>query len=444
MSTDQSPLMRPSGGGTPGKRNGPGWMAVLAGLGFGALFTAVVITSWQTPTQEVSVPLPTSSTKEFQQPGMEAFRIKPGDAPRGPDVRTETITITERDTAEIDRLNAMVADLEAKIAEMEANPRVETVTDNEAVDLLQAQLDEVRSSLKQKDRAIANLERDKLRLAAQIDDDELARKRFEAELAREADERRIARAREEELRRQAEARRKAAAALEAEKVNSGIVGFRRGVVETDDNNTRHSGDESFVRAGLTRSQVTRSEIIANPSYTIPQGTLVEATLQTGINSDQQGNVVAVVSFDVWSFDMERVLIPRGAQVFGRYSSDVGVGQKRVLVAWDRIVTPDGQSVSISAYGSDRLGRSGLTGRVDNHFLERFGSAALISVIGAAPEILADRSDSETASETLDAVGNDFANVTGSVIAEHISRPPTITVEHGDVVTIIVNTDLEML
>ena len=439
MSTDQSPLTRPSGGGTPGKRSGPGWMAVLAGLAFGALLTAVVMTSWQETGGEVSAPLPTSSTKEFQQPGMEAFRIKPGDAPQGPDVRTEIVTVREEDTREIDRLNTIVSNLEAKIAEMEANPQVKVITDDKALLALQDDLNGIRATLAEKNQAIANLQRDKLRLAAQIDDDALARRQYEEQLAREAEER----ARAEELRRQAEARKKAAAALEAEKVSSGIVGFRRGRVETGDER-RHNGDETFVRAGLTRSQVTRSEVIANPSYTITQGTLVEATLQTGINSDQQGNVVAVVSFDVWSFDMERVLIPRGAQVFGRYSSDVGVGQKRVLVAWDRIITPDGQSVSISAYGSDRLGRSGLTGHVDNHFLERFGSAALISVIGAAPDVLADRSEDETTSQTLAAVGSDFTNVTGSVIAEHLARPPTITIEHGDVVTIIVNTDLEML
>ncbi len=392
-----------------------------------AVLGAYLFASWPETSDLEGTVLPTSQPAEFQRPGLDAFRIKPEDV-----IEPRIVTVTEQDDAEVARLTALIDDLNAKIAELAATPNTVVEVDQTGMQELRDRLAEINASLVDKDQALKELERDNLRLAAQIGEDDLARRAFEEEQTRKA-----------RLRAIAEARQQAADALHAAQVNSPVVGFRRGSTAVDAQ-LRGSGDDDFVRAGLDRVEVTRPQIIANPSYTVAQGTLIEATLQTGINSDLQGNIIAVISYDVWSFDLAQVVIPRGSRLFGRYSSDVGVGQKRVLVAWDRIITPDGQSVSISAFGTDRLGRSGLPGKVNNHFIERFGTAALISVIGATPEILAANNDDETTSDTLEAVGGDLSNATGSVIAEHINRPATITVEHGDIVTIIVNTDLEML
>jgi hypothetical protein len=80
----------------------------------------------------------------------------------------------------------------------------------------------------------------------------------------------------------------------------------------------------------------------------------------------------------------------------------------VLIAWDRLVTTDGQSVLLAAYGTDRIGRSGLPGTVRNHFLQRFGTAALISLIGAVPTLAADKyAANEVASDTAENVGTDL-------------------------------------
>jgi type IV secretion system protein VirB10 len=406
--------------------------AAVIAVGTG-LAGAYVVGTWPDATVERQSSLATSAVEEFQQSGVEGFRIREDDIIL-PQIVTETVTVVEQDTSEINRLNRMVADLNAKIEELGEGPDTVMVADTAALSELRDALERVQADLKLKDQSLKELARDNLRLSAQLGEDELARQQFEEE-----------RTRKERLRAVAVARQKAADQLHADQVNSPMVAFRRGSGKDEAGDapagTKNGG---FVRAGLDKVAVTRPEIIANPLFTVVQGTLIEATLQTGINSDQQGNVKAVVSYDVWSFDLERVLIPRGSRLFGRFSSDVGVGQKRVLVAWDRIITPDGLSVSISAYGADRLGRSGLPGKVNNHFVERFGTAAVISIIGAAPEILANQSSDETTAGTLDAVGNDLSSAVGNVIAEHIARPATITIEHGDIVTIIVNTDLELL
>ncbi len=178
-----------------------------------------------------------------------------------------------------------------------------------------------------------------------------------------------------------------------------------------------------------------------PDRTLAQGSVVQAALQTAINSDLPGNVVAVVSEPVLAFSGERVLIPRGSRLFGQYRSGIDINQKRILILWTRILTPDGISMEIASAGGDQLGRSGLTGLVDTKFMERFGGAALISVIGAAPSVAAEAASDETASVVLESVGEDLQDAVGSVIAEQIAITPTIYVDQGANVTVLVDQDV---
>ena len=206
------------------------------------------------------------------------------------------------------------------------------------------------------------------------------------------------------------------------------MGGEAGAASPAPGGTAATGDEAFRRAGAKAAEVRRAEVIANLSNTVMQGTLIEAALETAVSTDLAGNVSAIVSHDVWSFDMSRVLIPRGSRLFGRYESDVGAGQRRVLIAWDRLVTTDGQSVTLAAYGTDRIGRSGLPGTVRNHFLQRFGTAALISVIGAVPDIAAAKyASNEVASDTAENVGTDLGEAVNTVMADYLRIPPTISV-----------------
>ncbi|TIS15774.1 MAG: TrbI/VirB10 family protein, partial [Mesorhizobium sp.] len=98
---------------------------------------------------------------------------------------------------------------------------------------------------------------------------------------------------------------------------------------------------------------------------IPEGTLIPGILETAINSDLPGQIRAITSQDVYSFDGRRVLIPTGTRLIGEYQSEVTRGQKRIFVIWTRLIRDDGVSVRLSSIGTDSLGRSGLTGIVDN-------------------------------------------------------------------------------
>lgn len=120
--------------------------------------------------------------------------------------------------------------------------------------------------------------------------------------------------------------------------------------------------------------------LANPSYTVPKGTIVAAVLETALDSSRAGGVRAIVSRDVRSFDGSRVLIPRGSRLYGEYAADVSAGQKRAMIQWQRLLRPDGVTVELASPSADPLGRAGVQGKVDSNFFARFGGAILQSVL----------------------------------------------------------------
>lgn len=411
-------------------------LLVMSGGVVGISGAAYLINQNKQVVEPASLP-ETSRAREFQDSGMAGMT---------PVDEDPTEIVVRRDNSEdLARLQSTIDELESQLRDLRENPEVKTVTDETAIEALRTELTEIRANLEAGQKAYDDQKllldqrgRDLTRLQSELETERLMRDQTDIEARKLAEE--------EALRRTELARRRAEAeALLQRKINSPIVAYSAssGSSGADDAKQRYTGDEAFRRAGAEPVAVTQSEIIANPSNTVVQGTLIEGTLETGILSDLAGNVAAIISYDVYSFDMTRVLIPRGSKLYGRYSSDVGIGQKRVLIAWDRIVTTDGQSVQISAYGGDRLGRSGLPGKVDNHFFERFGSAALISIIGAVPEMAAAESDSETTQEVVENVGEDFQDAVDSVIGEFLSIPPTISVDQGAVVMVRVNSDLEL-
>jgi len=201
-----------------------------------------------------------------------------------------------------------------------------------------------------------------------------------------------------------------------------------------------SDNEAFLQSAPALV-IQQAEQMQDPDRTLAQGSVVQAALQVAINSDLPGNVVAVVSEPVPSFAGDTILIPRGSRLFGAYSAGIDSGQKRILIAWSRILTPDGISMQISAVGGDRLGRSGVTGFVDTKFAERFGGAALISLIGAGPSIAAAQANDDITSDTLESVGEDLEAATGTVIAEQLSHKPTIYIDQGASVTVLVDRDV---
>ncbi len=150
----------------------------------------------------------------------------------------------------------------------------------------------------------------------------------------------------------------------------------------DDPNRRFLA--SVSAAGVEVSRATKNNRI---DALVAQGTMIRGVLETALQSDLPGMVRAVVTENVWSFDGRRVLIPAGSRLVGEYKSGIAQGQTRVFVVWTRMLRSDGVSVQLGSNGTDDLGRAGNAGFVDNHYLERFGSAVMLSLVGGVSQFL---------------------------------------------------------
>jgi type IV secretion system protein TrbI len=176
-------------------------------------------------------------------------------------------------------------------------------------------------------------------------------------------------------------------------------------------------------------------------YQVMAGTLIPASLMTGINSDLPGTIVAQVTQPVYdTVTGHYVLIPQGSRLIGRYQSEVSFGQDRALVTWDRIIFPDGASISISAPGADAQGYAGLADRTDHHWDRVFVAAGLATILGVGAEL---GNDGEGNLERAIRRGTtDTVNQAGQrVVERNLGIQPTIRVRPGWPVRVVVTRDL---
>ena len=147
-----------------------------------------------------------------------------------------------------------------------------------------------------------------------------------------------------------------------------------------------SAGDFASRVGGVGGGTAQAKAMVNPATTVTEGTLIPAVLETAIDTNVPGFVRAVVSQDVRSFDGKNVLVPRSSRLIGQYQSGLQNGQKRAYVIWTRLIRPDGASVSLQSPAIGFDGTTGLEGKVNSNFFQRFGSALLLSVVGGLSAI----------------------------------------------------------
>jgi type IV secretion system protein VirB10 len=193
--------------------------------------------------------------------------------------------------------------------------------------------------------------------------------------------------------------------------------------------------------GTSRTSVTASRARAsrsvNAATIVPQGTLIAAVLETALDSTQPGLARALVSRDVANLRGERILIPRGSRLFGEYGGTIDAGQSRAQVQWTRLVRPDGVTIAIDSPAADRLGRAGIKGQVNTHFLERLSDALLQSSIDVGAAVAA-RSASN--SSVVVAIPGSVRGVTSDLIGP--VPKPTLKIKQGARISVFVVRDLD--
>ena len=183
------------------------------------------------------------------------------------------------------------------------------------------------------------------------------------------------------------------------------------------------------------------------TYEIKAGWNIPAILITGVNSDLPGQILAQVTQNVYdSATGKYLLIPQGTKVVGAYSSNIIYGQSRLLVAWNKLIFPNGDTLNLDGMqGTSQDGYTGFEDQVDNHYFRIFGSAFLLSSISAGIA-LSDNSDTnsekETASDKAIAQAiQQMGQVASEMIRKNMNISPTIKIRPGYKFNIFVTKDI---
>jgi type IV secretion system protein VirB10 len=202
------------------------------------------------------------------------------------------------------------------------------------------------------------------------------------------------------------------------------------------------GEHGQLASYLTPSvaTATRAQVLATRRFIIPKGNFLDCTLETAINSELPGMTTCVTAFDIFGADGKVVLLERGSKLVGETRGQVAQGMSRLFILWSEARTPTGVVVQLDSPGTDELGRAGVTGNVNNHFWARFGAALLVTVIDGALQGVAQRQETSGSTVILNPQGGQ--QVIDDILRNTINIPPTITVNQGSRIQVIVARDVD--
>ncbi|UXT85275.1 IncP-type conjugal transfer protein TrbI [Agrobacterium tumefaciens] len=225
-------------------------------------------------------------------------------------------------------------------------------------------------------------------------------------------------------------------------MKSGLLG------QNADQNSQSSKEDFFNQDIKDLGYLPNQVVPQFSPYELKRGSVIPATMITGLNSDLPGRISAQVSQNVYdSATGYRLLIPQGAKLFGRYDSKVSFGQERVLVVWTDLIFPNGSTLQIGGMsGTDAEGYGGFKDKVDRHLWRTFGSAALVAIIGTGIDMSMPESSTLATQDTAsDAARRNFAESFGRVAEQAISKnlnvQPTIRIRPGYKFGVLVDQDI---
>ncbi|TPE63336.1 TrbI/VirB10 family protein [Sandaracinobacter neustonicus] len=202
------------------------------------------------------------------------------------------------------------------------------------------------------------------------------------------------------------------------------------------------------KAGFVATRDTGDEINAHPLVPaaspdlIAAGSVIAASLITGINSDTPGLVIAQVTEQVFDSPTgRRLLIPQGARLIGRYDHVVAFGQRRALIVWQRILWPDGSSLRLeNVPATDPSGYAGLADKVDFHSWHLLQGAAISTLLGVGGN-LTFSGESDLVRAIRESTQQNAARAGDQLTARNLNIQPTITIRPGAEVRLVVHRDL---
>lgn len=173
------------------------------------------------------------------------------------------------------------------------------------------------------------------------------------------------------------------------------------------------------------------------------GTVIAASLVTGLDSDLPGFVIAQVTQPVFDSPTGRtLLIPQGARLLGRYDSVIAFGQTRALVVWQRILLPDGSAISVDNLpATDTQGYAGLADKLDLHSWQLIKGVGLSTLLGVGTQLSLGDDESDLLRAIRESAQQSGARAGDKLVQRALDVQPTIRVRPGWPLRVILHKDL---
>jgi len=207
------------------------------------------------------------------------------------------------------------------------------------------------------------------------------------------------------------------------------------------------GKQQDTPGGYKRPLEANVDSAIGQPYLVYEGSVLDTVLMNRLDGDAVGPVKVLVSNPLYSHDHQHVIIPEGTVVLGEAKKIGAAGfgqQRRMAVVFHRLIMPDGYSVDLDQFqGLDQIGEEGLKDKVNNHYLQIFGTSIALGVVAGASQIT-QGGGTITTSGSQASTNGAAASVSQSaatILDRFIQIPPTITIREGHRVKVYFTQDL---
>lgn len=225
--------------------------------------------------------------------------------------------------------------------------------------------------------------------------------------------------------------------------SSGGLGGLAGTPRTPPKPSANGSDDLGGKITPTTVSRVSAATLPNRDLLLTQGTFIDCTLETALDSTVPGFTRCVTTRNIYSNSGRVVIFERGTKIIGQYQGGIKQGQSRIFIMWTRAETPHGVVINLDSPSTDPLGAAGAPGDVDTKFWARFGSALLLSIIQDAFDI-AKQEVSDSDSVILQAGNTEDTSKSAAEIAleNSINIPPVLYKNQGEKINVILARDLD--
>tara|TARA_Y100000588_G_scaffold394922_1_gene518327 strand:- start:264 stop:1550 length:1287 start_codon:yes stop_codon:yes gene_type:complete len=232
--------------------------------------------------------------------------------------------------------------------------------------------------------------------------------------------------------------------------NKGMMDAAKHMQKSDYNALNQQDEKkAFLKKSDNKSDFYLDSSLQKPvsPYEVKAGTIIPALFETGINSDLPGTITARVSRNIYdTVSGNYLLIPQGTKVLGHYDSQIAYGQERVLMAWSRLIFPNGDSFDLQGQpGVDLAGMSGITDKVNHHTFRVFGSSLMFSLFGAAGQLSQPKNETNQFPSNgqiiFGAIGQQLTQTGAQLVMKNMDIQPTIEIRPGAKFNILLTKDM---